>query len=59
MLTTLDGEETAWVYVFSGYEGGLPTAWYLAEIANAAAKAGAPADYLDALRARPTKTAMP
>jgi hypothetical protein len=47
------------VYVFNGYEGGLPTAWYLAEIANAAAKAGAPADYLEALRARPTKTAMP
>ena len=35
------------------------TAWYLAEIANAAEKAGAPADYLDQLRARPTKTAMP
>ncbi|GAA1522526.1 gamma-glutamylcyclotransferase [Dactylosporangium maewongense] len=58
-VATLDGDATAWVYVFNGYEGGLPTAWYLAEIANAAAKAGAPADYLEALRARPTKTAMP
>jgi hypothetical protein len=50
---------TAWVYVYSGYEGGLPTAWYLAEIAAAAEKAGAPADYLTELRARPTRTAQP
>jgi len=48
---------TAWVYVFTGYEGGLPTAWYLAEIAAAAEKAGAPADYVKALRNRPTRTA--
>ena len=48
---------TAWVYVFNGYEGGLPTAWYLSEIANAAEKAGAPDDYVDQLRARPTGTA--
>ena len=39
-VSTLDGEVTAWVYVFAGYEGGLPTAWYLSEIANAAEKAG-------------------
>jgi hypothetical protein len=58
-VATLEGDVTAWVYVFTGYEGGLPTAWYLAEIANAAEKAGAPADYLADLRARPTKTAMP
>jgi hypothetical protein len=49
---------TAWVYVYSGYEGGLPTAWYLTEIAGAAEKAGAPADYVAGLRARPTKTAQ-
>jgi len=58
-VATLEGDVTAWVYVFTGYEGGLPTAWYLAEIANAAEKAGAPADYLADLRGRPTKTAMP
>jgi len=58
-VATLDGDVTAWVYVFDGYEGGLPTAWYLSEIANAAEKAGAPKDYVDALRARPTRTATP
>jgi len=56
-VATLDGDVTAWVYVFNGYEGGLPTAWYLAEIAAAAEKAGAPADYVNALRTRPTRTA--
>jgi hypothetical protein len=54
---TLDGEVTAWLSVFAGYEGGLPTAWYLSEIANAARKAGAPDDYIEALRSRPTRTA--
>jgi gamma-glutamylcyclotransferase (GGCT)/AIG2-like uncharacterized protein YtfP len=58
-VATLDGEVTAWVYVYNGYEGGLPTAWYLTEIAAAAEKAGAPADYVAALRERPTRTAMP
>jgi hypothetical protein len=58
-VAALDGDVTAWVYVFNGYEGGLPTAWYLAEIANAAEKAGAPADYVASLRAKPTKTAQP
>jgi len=54
---TLDGEVTAWLCVFAGYEGGLPTAWYLSEIASAAEKAGAPDDYLAELRSRPTKDA--
>jgi len=58
-VATLDGDVTAWVYVFNGYEGGLPTAWYLAEIANAAEKAGAPADYVNDLREHPTRTANP
>jgi gamma-glutamylcyclotransferase (GGCT)/AIG2-like uncharacterized protein YtfP len=58
-VVTLEGEFTAWVYVFNGYEGGLPTAWYVAEIANAAEKAGAPADYVEDLRSRPTRTATP
>jgi gamma-glutamylcyclotransferase (GGCT)/AIG2-like uncharacterized protein YtfP len=55
-VVTLDGEVTAFVYVFTGYEGGLPTDWYLSEIATAAAKAGAPDDYVEQLRARPTGT---
>jgi gamma-glutamylcyclotransferase (GGCT)/AIG2-like uncharacterized protein YtfP len=55
-VMTLDGDVTAWVYVFAGYEGGLPTAWYLSEIVAAARKAGAPDDYVDALRLRPTRT---
>jgi len=53
------GAAAVWVYVFAGYEGGLPTAWYLSEIANAARKAGAPDDYVEQLRARPTRTAQP
>ncbi len=57
-VATLDGDVTAWVYVYSGYEGGLPTAWYLTEIAGAAEKAGAPADYVTSLRSRPTRTAQ-
>jgi gamma-glutamylcyclotransferase (GGCT)/AIG2-like uncharacterized protein YtfP len=58
-VATLDGDVTAWVYVFRGYEGGLPTAWYLSELVHAAEKAGAPDDYLAQLRARPTRTATP
>jgi gamma-glutamylcyclotransferase (GGCT)/AIG2-like uncharacterized protein YtfP len=58
-VATLDGEVTAWIYVFEGYEGGLPTLWYLSEIANAAGKAGAPDDYVAALRSRPTRTDAP
>lgn len=54
-VSTLDGDVTAWVYVLVGYEGGLPTTWYLNEIANAAQKAGAPDDYVSQLRARPTR----
>jgi hypothetical protein len=45
--------------VLNGYEGGLPTSWYLSEIANAAEAAGAPADYVEQLRSRPTRTASP
>ncbi|MER6024757.1 gamma-glutamylcyclotransferase [Streptomyces sp. NPDC001851] len=50
---TLDGEETAWTYVLNGYEGGLPSARYLGEIADAAESAGAPHDYVMELRKRP------
>lgn len=58
-IATLDGELLAWVYVFHGYEGGLPSSWYLSEIANAAQQAGAPDDYVASLRARPSRTAQP
>jgi len=58
-VATLEGELTGWVYIFNGYEGGLPTTWYLSEIASAAERAGAPADYVSALRTRPTRTANP
>ncbi|MFI1568226.1 MULTISPECIES: gamma-glutamylcyclotransferase [unclassified Streptomyces] len=50
---TLEGEEAAWVYVLNGYEGGLPSARYLGEIADAAESAGAPYDYVMELRKRP------
>lgn len=58
-VATLEGDVTAWVYVYNGYEGGLPTAWYLAEIAAAAEKAGAPLDYVNELREHPTSTPSP
>ncbi len=53
---TLDGEVTAWVYVVAGYEGGLPSADYLGAIAEAAAAAGAPDDYVAELRFRPCRS---
>ncbi len=53
-IAALEGDVTAWLYVFDGYEGGLPSAWYLADIAAAAEKAGAPDDYVSELRGRPT-----
>ena len=43
----------AWVYVLNDYEGGLPSARYLGEIADAAESAGAPHDYVMELRKRP------
>ena len=49
---TLDGDTPAWVYVMDGYEGGLPSARYLGELADAAEVAGAPNDYVADLRAR-------
>ena len=58
-VSTLEGDLSAWVYVYDGYEGGMPTGWYLSEIANAAEKAGAPDDYVVDLRARPTRTSSP
>ncbi|SCE57650.1 AIG2-like family protein [Streptomyces sp. DfronAA-171] len=50
---TLEGTESSWLYVLNGYEGGLPSARYLGEIADAAESAGAPHDYVMELRKRP------
>lgn len=50
---TLDGEESAWSYVLNTYEGGLPSARYLGQVADAAESAGAPHDYVMELRKRP------
>jgi hypothetical protein len=52
-IATLDGDVTAWLYVLDAYEGGLPSARYLGIIADAAEAAGAPDDYVTALRERP------
>lgn len=52
-VATLEGDVTAWVYVLSDFEGGLPSARTLGILADAAEAAGAPADYLQKLRARP------
>ncbi len=52
-VATLDGDVLAWLYVLNDYEGGLPSARYLGILADAAEAAGAPADYVLALRQRP------
>lgn len=58
-VATLDGDQLAWVYVLDGFEGGLPSAWYLGVLADAAEKAGASDDYLRALRTRPCRSSVP
>jgi AIG2-like family len=58
-VQTLDGGPAgvlAWTYVLNGYEGGLPSARYLGVMADAAEAAGAPDDYVDALRTRPSRS---
>jgi len=52
-VATLDDDVLAWLYVLNDYEGGLPSARYLGIMADAAEAAGAPADYVAALRSRP------
>jgi len=56
LVHTLDGDVTAWLYVLDAYEGGVPSARYLGILADAAEVAGAPKDYVDALRARPCRS---
>ena len=53
-VQTLDGDAPAWLYVLNAYEGGLPSERYLGMLADAAEKAGAPANYVDDLRGRPS-----
>ena len=55
-VATLEGDVTAWLYVLDGYEGGLPSARDLGIIADAAEAAGAPDDYVAALRDRPCRS---
>jgi gamma-glutamylcyclotransferase (GGCT)/AIG2-like uncharacterized protein YtfP len=51
----LDGAVLAWIYVLDAYEGGLPSAHTLGILVEAAEEAGAPADYVAELRARPCR----
>jgi len=53
-VQTLDEDVLAWLYVLDAYEGGLPSAGHLEMLVDAAIKAGAPADYIDWLRDRPS-----
>ena len=53
---TLDGEQTAWLYVLDAYEGGLPSASYIGLLSEAALAAGAPDDYVSGLRDRPCRS---
>lgn len=55
-VSTLDGDVLAWLYVLNGYEGGLPSAAYLAVVADAAERAGAPDDYVAQLRTHPCRS---
>ena len=50
---TLDGDVLAWLYVLNFYEGGLPSARSIGILADSAERAGAPEDYVSALRALP------
>ncbi|MER6938673.1 gamma-glutamylcyclotransferase family protein [Nocardioides sp. NPDC127514] len=43
-------------YVLDTYEGGIPDARHLGALADAAEAAGAPADYVHALRTRPCRS---
>lgn len=56
---TLSGDQMAWLYTLDAFEGGLPSARYLGLIAEAAEAAGAPSDYVSALRLRPCNSIGP
>ena len=52
-VETLEGDTLAWLYVLNAWEGGLPSARSIGILADAAEQAGAPADYVSAMRALP------
>jgi hypothetical protein len=52
-VETLDGDVLAWLYVLNFYEGGLPSARNIGILGDSAEQAGAPADYVETLRALP------
>jgi hypothetical protein len=58
-VATLDGSVLAFIYVLNAYEGGEPSARYLGVIADAAETAGAPDDYVNELRSRPSRKSSP
>jgi hypothetical protein len=58
-IQTLEGGVVAWLYVLDSYEGGLPSARYLGVLADAAEAAGAPTEYVTALRERPCRSIDP
>ncbi len=55
-VDTLDGQVLTWAYVLDDYEGGLPSAHYVGVLADAAEAAGAPDDYVAALRSLPCRS---
>lgn len=55
-VQSLTGELLCWVYVLNHYEGGLPSARYVGLMADAAEHAGAPDDYVAAIRLRPARS---
>ncbi len=55
-VATMTGSHLAWTYVLDAYEGGLPSASTVGILADAAEAAGAPDDYVEALRARPCRS---
>ncbi|WP_019202516.1 gamma-glutamylcyclotransferase [Tsukamurella sp. 1534] len=56
----VDGGSTlAWLYVVDAFEGGLPSARYLGVMADAAEIAGAPEEYVLALRTRESRNVGP
>lgn len=58
-VQTLEGSVLAWLYCVDAYEGGLPSARYIGVMADAAEAAGAPEDYVHALRTRPSRNVGP
>src|SRR5690606_2613408 len=55
-VQALDGDALCWLYVLDDYEGGLPSARYLCNLADVPEKAGPSDDYVKDLRTRPCKS---